>query len=332
MDSKTDKTINEERKNDLRDTLYLVVSALFAWLGCYMFTMRLGAVSSYPFIIVTAVCASVICKKFIRTLVFYALFGFLLPFTASRGINASAQLCVICCVIFTLSFCAVYLFLKKTKKAPLFKTAAVLLAAAALAVHVFFNSDPFTFSKSSDTLSSYIDSNYRYEKLNSSNIYYVFSEKTFMTETAYSKRPTEKAYISVKDGKITDGYVSLTERFMLEEPLQKLTEKIRAAFPDGSFSVTSGSVINYPRGFAVSAESDVDYTPYASFNVYFNKSMNANEFINTAEKYFNAIYESGFKCHDLVFYAGSAGKYYAKIETRFLSMKARFDENSVKNV
>ena len=180
-------TTNE--KKHIPDLAYLIISALIAWAGCYMFTMRLGIVTSFPVIIVTAMAAALLKLDALKTTAFYGLFGFMLPFINSRGLKASVLLCALSVIFSALSFASVYCFKRSSGKKILFKSLAALSIILSLTVHFYINSDPVTFYKKSSLLEDYMKKNYKYEKIDVSNTYYDFGEKRFVCEIYYIKKP-----------------------------------------------------------------------------------------------------------------------------------------------
>ena len=121
------------------------------------------------------------------------------------------------------------------------------LIALYLVASVLALGNPFTALSKGNMLNEYIAAHYG-EGSHFTQVRYDTASGNY-TVTAYNKKyPTETAEIFLQNDRVVDHYKVLVEKQATREQAQKITELLRNAFPNDTFSVTGVRVDGFMKG------------------------------------------------------------------------------------
>jgi hypothetical protein len=124
----------------------------------------------------------------------------------------------------------------------------------------------------------------------------------------------------MKDEKIVlDEYIEYSEKYNMIIGAGKITESIRKLYPTLNFKVESNQIKGYPFANKPSVISNVDYSKYMDFSIYFESYNDVKKFSALAESCYRALLKTNFNCRTLTFYGGIGTRYIVKISVPFNS-------------
>lgn len=308
MDAPTTDKKSLRQKRIPFDPFYIRLAAagLLAAAGTYFFVPYRGPVSTLFLIIVfAAVCAPLRLDWRIKAGLF-ALFGYFFHSAFERTVIpnllfalACAVICALCCLCFAL-------LRRKTVKDAL---AALLPAAAAVCLSLFFAGSPFSAFSADETLSNYVNSAYAADEFNASPVYYDRESGEYRLDLHAEDDPTGAYSIALRGGLVHDAYRSYAESRLLEALRLELVQALRAEYPSEGYTVVPAGISRFPDGRITMAGANADYTARSYFDVYITNDITLATFFERVDKYVKTLYDAGIRVSQITFRGGSRGEY-----------------------
>ena len=274
---------------------------LLAFAGGYAVSAKSGVYAAYMLVLPFAAASGFLRLNVFVKAAAFGFFGYFINSFYSGGLERSvvcAALCALCAAV-----CHYAAELILTKKPALAAIGAVLVIALALP-HALAMGDPFAAGKAESAITDYIVETYG-EETGYSTLRYDIKDGVFYKEITPPEDKTLTFEVTVRDGRIYDGYARRYELAQMASQRTLLAAAIREAFPDDRFDVYPEKAINADRT-AIKPENMV-------FRVYIPAYIDDAAFLRRAESYTAAARKAGVDFAYIVFYGGRAGSYYRTV-------------------
>lgn len=285
----------------------LVAAGLLAAAGAYFFVPYRGPVSALFLPIVSAaLCAPLRLDWRIKAGLF-ALFGYFFHSAFVRTVTDNLLFALACAAISALCCLCRALLRRRTAKNVLL---ALLPAAAAVCLSLFFAGSPFSAFSADETLSDYVNSTYAADEFAASPVYYDRKSGEYRLDLHAEDDPTGAYPIALRGGLIRDAYLSYAESRLLEDMRLELVQALRAAYPSEGYTVVPAGISRFPDGLVTLADAQADYSARAYFEVYISNDVTLAEFFKRVEKYLKTLYDADADVSQITFRGGSRGEYH----------------------
>ena len=285
----------------------LVAAGLLAAAGAYFFVPYRGPVSALFLAVVSAaLCAPLRLDWRIKAGLF-ALFGYFFHSAFVRAVTDNLLFALACAAISALCCLCRALLRRRTAKNVLL---ALLPAAAAVCLSLFFAGSPFSAFSADETLSDYVNSTYAADEFAASPVYYDRKSGEYRLDLHAEDDPTGAYPIALRGGLIRDAYLSYAESRLLEDMRLELVQALRAAYPSEGYTVVPAGISRFPDGLVTLADAQADYSARAYFEVYISNDVTLAEFFKRVEKYLKTLYDADADVSQITFRGGSRGEYH----------------------
>ena len=221
----------------------LVAAGLLAAAGAYFFVPYRGPVSALFLAVVSAaLCAPLRLDWRIKAGLF-ALFGYFFHSAFVRAVTDNLLFALACAAISALCCLCRALLRRRTAKNVLL---ALLPAAAAVCLSLFFAGSPFSAFSADETLSDYVNSTYAADEFAASPVYYDRKSGEYRLDLHAEDDPTGAYPIALRGGLIRDAYLSYAESRLLEDMRLELVQALRAAYPSEGYTASAA----FPTGLS----------------------------------------------------------------------------------
>lgn len=285
----------------------LVAAGLLAAAGAYFFVPYRGPVSALFLAVVSAaLCAPLRLDWRIKAGLF-ALFGYFFHSAFVRTVTDNLLFALACAAISALCCLCLTLLRRRTAKNVLL---ALLPAAAAVCLSLFFAGSPFSAFSAGETLSDYVNSTYAADEFAASPVYYDRKSGEYRLDLHAEDDPTGAYPIALRGGLVRDAYLSYAESRLLEDMRLELVQALRAAYPSEGYTVVPAGISRFPDGLVTLADAQADYSARAYFEVYISNDVTLAEFFKRVEKYLKTLYDADADVSQITFRGGSCGEYH----------------------
>lgn len=340
---------NETKANDRYFTLKLLAIIALAFVAALCFRRSAGIIAMTPIMII--LCAASVFIS-IGTGVKCVVFGisvFTLNTIEAKDIKVTimfSALCLLAVAVFNIAFS----FIKKKKKY------GYVIAAFGLFLCMFLNlrfiGNPFTALDAKERIDEYKSSTYPENenaalgKFEFSSIYYRYDTKAYVTDAKSSLYPVDIASITVGDSLLQDGFKGLMEDKISEPYVLEITDILRQAFPNESFSVRADGFSTMPNQAILSSASG-ELEDNMCYEIILGGIQTYDAMHKTAYEFINAIDKSGVNYAKITFKSGIGNfqrrsitidpnhiPYHTKAELRYVPIGAtnRFNEYIFKTI
>ncbi len=300
----------QKSRQNLMEYANLALACLFSFAGGFFILPESGVLSTFMLIIPFAFACALLKLKWWIKLLFFAGFGYVLSAIYNYKAGAAVNIItgVVCGTLVTLAMVSVWLF---KKKKPIYIAAAAVIVAAA-AFHIAVMGSPVEAFRSDGVIKNYYSERYDSEAVALSATYYNREKGVFCADI-YGKTDLTSVYtIYVFGGTVSDSYDKYVEFTLMEETRLAVTEALRSAFPDASFTVKQETISDYPNG-KISPSDTTDYSGRMSIGIYIPSDITYTRFLSRAKLYALTVNDAAIGVEKLSFYGGKAGDYVRRI-------------------
>ena len=297
---------NESKANDRYFTLKLLATVILAFVTALCFRRSAGILAMTPVMII--LCAASVFIDISNTVkcVVFAFSVFMINTIEAKDIKVTimfSALCLLAVAVFNIAF----LLIKKKKKY------GYVIAVLGLFLCVFLNlrfiGNPFTALDAKDRINEYTNATYPNNEnaalgeFEFTNIYYRYDTKAYVTDAKSSHYPVDIASITVGDSLLQDGFKGLMEEKISEPYVLEITDVLREAFPNASFSVKADGFSAMPDRVILSSASG-ELNGNMHYEITLGGVQTSEAMLKTAYKFINAIDRSGVGYAKITFKSG----------------------------
>ena len=297
-------------KRELISFLNLVITVALATAAAALFRRSAGIAAMIPYAVLISFAAAFVNINIYLRLVIFAVTVFSFN-TVESETDVAFMFTLLCLFAVLISSIGVKL-VKKHKNALGISVTAIGLAASC-ALNVFFVGNPIRCIDAEETIDAYIESSYPERislsteisgRFTVSDIYYDHETKTYCKDAVWQRYPVYTGVISANPGdNITDGFAPILETLLAENLRSDVYEAVRAAFPDGRFTISDGTIAGFPDEKLLTGEEKA-LANCVSYEISLSGIQLVSEFRAAVIAYTNALDRSGVGYNEIVFTAG----------------------------
>lgn len=297
-----------------------VLCVILAFAGAVFITPFSGFATALPLLPLCALAAGYLNFNPAAKVIIFALCGALLRAGYSSDRFDIIVFAAVCGVSVLLGH-----FTAKLFRAKKYRFWAVIPLGIIFALQLAFGGNIVAYINAKNISDNYVNQTYDGCDETVGKLEYHYITRTWRREIQSLPTPVVKGELVVYKDYIQDNYVNKVERHLMSERRTEIANVLRAAFPNGSFTVESENIYGYPYS-DISANDQSDDTEKMVFAVYLGALTDEEGFLNTAYLYRKAIEDAGIDYGNIIFRGGGHGMYpMEEVYTESL-----FDETRIK--